>query len=481
MKPNIQLQMGQQLSLAPQLQQAIRLLQLSALELKDEIQQLMESNPMLEYDETPPEPTPKEDMISEPLETAKENVAVSEQEQIDNNNQFSNEVNQFTQAKRTQYDDDYNIDAFVSAKETLQDYLFWQMRLTPFTETEVSVATAIIDGINEDGYLTCDFDEIIEAVREDAEVDETCVLKILKCIQNFDPVGVGARDIQECLLLQLNALPKIDTIEQHALTIVEKHMNLLGRCDYKSLERKCRLSNDELQEVIHLIQSLNPRPGTSIGTPNVNYVVPDVVTFKQDNRWVVRLNSVISPKLALNQQYMSYIKRADSSKDNSFLKDNLKEARWFLKSLENRNSTLLKVATCIVERQHKFLEQGEYYMKPMVLQDVAQVVGLHESTISRITTQKYIHTPRGVFELKYFFSSEVQAGQGQSYSSTAIRAYIKNLIADEDHHKPLSDLKIVQLLQSNHQIKIARRTVTKYREALKIPSSNERRYLESKI
>lgn len=262
----------------------------------------------------------------------------------------------------------------------------------------------------------------------------------------------------------------------HAKQMVEHYLDLLGGRDFKQLMRKLKIKEPELQAAIRIVQNLNPRPGEQIGYDNTEYVIPDVFVNKVNNRWTVQLNPEIAPKIRINSDYASLVKRADSSTDNAFLRDNLQEARWFLKSLQSRNETLLKVATCIVERQQGFLEHGPEAMRPMVLHDVAEMVEMHESTISRVTTQKYMHTPQGIFELKYFFSSHVATEAGGECSSTAIRAIIKKLIAAENTRKPLSDSKITGLLEEQG-IKVARRTIAKYRESLGIPPSNERKRL----
>jgi RNA polymerase sigma-54 factor len=297
---------------------------------------------------------------------------------------------------------------------------------------------------------------------------------VLNRIQRFEPIGVGARNLSESLKIQLEHLP--DFIwKNKAKELVTHHLILLGKRDYAALKRKLGLSLEDLKEVIHCIQALNPRPGTNIGNKTAQYIVPDVYAFKKEERWQVELNPVCTPHLQINNHYASLIKRSDSSKDNQFLRNQLLEARWFLKSIENRNDTLLKVARCIVKEQQDFLEHGEQAMKPLILNDIASVLEMHESTISRVTTQKYLYTPRGTFELKYFFSSHVGT-QGEECSSTAIRALIKKFIAHENPHKPLSDHKLSSLL-ADLGIPVARRTIAKYREAMNLAPSNERKQL----
>jgi RNA polymerase sigma-54 factor len=301
-------------------------------------------------------------------------------------------------------------------------------------------------------------------------------MAVLHRLQHFDPPGVAAHDLRECLLIQLQQLPEDTPSLTAATLVVDKFIGLLGNHDYAQLLRRSKLKEPELKAAIDLIQSLNPRPGDSISSSQAEYVIPDVFVSKVGRQWRVELNPDVAPKLRINNDYAELVRRADNSSDNNFLRDSLQEARWFLKSLQSRNETLMKVATAIVERQIDFFEFGEEAMKPMVLNDIAEAVDMHESTISRVTTQKYMHTPRGVFELKYFFSSHVATSAGGECSSTAIRAIIKKLVAAENPNKPLSDSKITQLLQEQG-IEVARRTIAKYRESLHIPPSNERKRL----
>ena len=366
-----------------------------------------------------------------------------------------------------------------SVSETLNDHLLWQLNLTPFSDRDRAIAETIIDSIDSDGYLQSGIEDIHEGLfnnedEDPVELDE--VSAVLKRIQHFDPPGVAAKDLQECLMLQLRQLdPQTPWLPQAKL-VVSHYINLLGSRDYAQLIRRSRLKEDDLKDVLKLIQSLNPRPGESVIQDEPEYVVPDVVVKKIKGRWKVELNPEIAPKIRVNNNYAGFIKRADNSKDNNFMKDQLQEAKWFKKSLQSRNETLLKVASKIVAHQQGFLDYGEEAMKPLILHDIAQAVEMHESTISRVTTQKYMHTPRGIFELKYFFSSHVGTASGGECSSTAIRAIIKKLIAAENPKKPLSDSKIADVLK-DQGINVARRTIAKYREAMSIPPSNERKRL----
>ena len=343
---------------------------------------------------------------------------------------------------------------------------------------------AIIDSIDESGYLTVSLEDILEAVNAEEVLDEDSdeliemdeVECVLKRIQMFDPIGSGSRSPQECLMVQLRQFSEDTPWLAEAKQLIEEYSDLLSSKDYRTLMRKSRLKEDQLREAMRLLQTLNPRPGSALVTKEPEYVIPDVSVTKKNGRWVVELNPDSLPKLSVNQQYAAMSRRAKNSSDSQFIRSHMQEAKWFIKSLESRNDTLMKVANCIVQQQMGFFEHGPEMMKPMVLNDVAEMVDMHESTISRVTTQKYMHTPRGIFELKYFFSSHVATESGGECSSTAIRALIKKLVAAEKPSKPLSDSKIASLL-AEQGIKVARRTIAKYRESLSIPPSNQRKSL----
>lgn len=522
MKQSLQLKMGQHLTMTPQLQQAIRLLQLSTLDLQTEIQEALESNPMLEMADDP-------SITDEQTKNSQDNTSTSNKEETvsaatlnesevsdnDRDNDHSNDSayekdshnNESIQegdwndkipnelAVDTSWDDVYqssapsgsglakpdsedgDFDDRRTTSESLQDHLSWQLNLTPMSNLDRHIAETIIDAVGPTGMLNQLIDEIYEGLQPnfpELEFDE--VFAVLHRLQQFDPPGVCSRDAKDCLLIQLNQLPRPQPHVDKAKELVSHHLALLGNRDFKTLMRKLKIKEPELRAAIDLIHTLNPHPGDQIGTETAEYVIPDVFVRKINNRWSVQLNPEIAPKLRINSGYASMVKRADSSADNTFLRDNLQEARWFLKSLQSRNETLLKVSTCIVEKQQGFLDFGPEAMKPMVLHDVAEIVEMHESTISRVTTQKFMHTPQGIFELKYFFSSHVATESGGECSSTAIRAIIKKLISAENSRKPLSDAKITALLEEQG-IKVARRTIAKYRESLSIPPSNERKRL----
>ncbi len=497
MKPTIQLRLGQHLTMTPQLQQAIKLLQLSTLDLKQEIQEALESNLMLETEE---EGVRRDEGAQEPEKPA-EQVNGSEVTRDNERNDPNNETEIAIEAESmpdelpvdTVWDDIYDSVTPVSnpgpvggddnqdflnqqiVGESLQDHLIWQMQLTPFSPVDLEIAEAIIDGINEDGYLTTQLEDIVAGI-DDEEIEIEEVEAVLHRVQAFDPPGIAARDLRDCLLIQLRQLPDDFSWRDQAIRLVDEHFDLLAQQDENQLRRRLKVAADELMEIIHLIRSLNPRPGTSIASQAPSYIEPDVFVYKHQNQWRVELNPDAAPRLRVNPEYAGMIRRADNSADNVTMKNHLQEARWFIKSLQSRNDTLLRVATRIVDFQRNFFEYGEEAMKPLVLRDIAEALEMHESTISRVTTQKYMYTPRGTYEFKYFFSSHVSTASGGEASATAIRALIKKLISAEKPNKPLSDNKIAAIL-ADQGINVARRTVAKYRESMAIPPSNERKRL----
>ncbi|MTI64210.1 RNA polymerase factor sigma-54 [Methylophaga sp.] len=483
MKPSLQLRVGQSLSMTPQLQQAIRLLQLSSLELQAEIQEALETNPLLEveedydYDENAASRS-DDDQASRDISQL-ENQDIPEDLPVDTKweDMYDHQPVSNT-GSSPMGDSDLERDNQDESTDTLQQHLLWQMRLTPFSETEAAIATMIIDSVEDDGYLKTTLEDIHDSLSEefeDLELDE--IETVLHRIQHFDPVGVAARDLRECLLIQLrvyeaSGLPHIDLLRE----LVDKHLDTLAKRDYAQIKRALKVSDDELTELVRSIQLLNPRPGSQIQTDTTEYIVPDVYARKYKGKWQLSLNPDNAPRLQIAEHYAQLVNRADNSAENTYLKNNLQEARWFLKSLQSRNETLLKVTEAIVDRQKDFLDHGEEAMKPLVLADIAEAVEMHESTISRVTTRKYLHTPRGIFELKYFFSSHVSTEAGGECSATAIRAIIKKLVAAENPRKPLSDSKIAAIL-GDQGINVARRTIAKYRETLAIAPSNERKRL----
>lgn len=456
MKAALQLSVGQHLTLTPQLQQAIRLLQLSRLELEQEIQSALDSNLMLEV---PEEETQEAQNESE--------MAVPNWE-----SNFS-----LTRNTKNTSSDDNNLENYLGTSTSLRDHLVWQMRLAHFSDLDQVLGLAIIDAIDEQGFLQSSLEDIHSGlIRNYPELELDELAAILHYVQNFEPAGVGARDLRECLLIQLRQLDADTPWRSQAQHIIENHLNLLGQRNYKDLQKRTKIKADELKNILALIQTLNPRPGNAIGESEARYIVPDVLVRQHKGRWHAELNPESMPKIQINSHYAGLTKKVTGSSDKNLLRNHLQEARWFLKSLQSRNETLLKVANYIVNYQHAFFEHGDAAMKPLVLHKVAEAIGMHESTISRVTTQKYMHTARGIFELKYFFSSHVQTNTGGECSATAIRALIKQVIAEENAQRPLSDNKIAAYLKQQG-INVARRTIAKYREALCIASSSERKQL----
>ncbi|MGE0486712.1 MAG: RNA polymerase factor sigma-54 [Gammaproteobacteria bacterium] len=503
MKQSLQLKLGQHLTMTSQLQQAIRLLQLSAMELSTEIQEALDSNIMLEvadgdgddaaWDErgtserdsaTAGEDseyeTPYEVGGGDPGDDEAPPAAADIPDELPVDTEWDEIYDTLLTSGSTaptRDDDGSEYERGSPVGETLIEHLAWQLNLLPMSDTDRAIALAIVDAIDNDGYLSMDLGEICAALAgDDGSPEEDEVRAVLRQVQSLDPVGVAARDLRECLVLQLAQLDPATPWLAEAQRCCGDFMELLGARDYNQLMRRLKLSKDELAQVLALVQTLNPRPGSQFSSEQPEYIVPDVFVFKHKDRWRVELNPDVMPALRINPYYASLIKRADASDDNATMRAHMQEARWFIKSLQSRSETLLRVATAIVERQRAFLEHGEEAMRPLVLHDIAEVLELHESTISRVTTRKYMHTPRGIFELKYFFSSHVSTTLGGEASSTAIRAVIKKLIAAENNAKPLSDNKIAAIL-SEQGVQVARRTVAKYREAMSIPPSNERKRL----
>lgn len=471
MKQGLQLKVSQQLSMTPQLQLAIRMLQLSTLELRQEIQTALENNPLLEIAEQYDEINVEQHEHSENIDTRE---ALDSQEIPEDIPLDATLDDIYTAGTPSGTYSDYRNDELPiyqgETHETLHDYLNWQLDLTPFSEVDRAIALSIIEAIDERGYLTVSTEEILEEQgNNEIELDE--VEAVLKRIWHFDPIGVGARTLQECLSIQFQHVTPPALVKE----IINDYLDLLASHDYRTLKKRLNASDEQLKEAINFIQHLQPYPGDSVNTTPPDYVIPDVVVRKIDGKWIAELNNDTVPMLRINQHYAAMEKISNES-DSQYIRSHLQDANWFIKSVENRNETLLKVSQFIVEHQQNFFENGAEYMKPMILSDVAEAIDMHESTISRVTTQKYLQCPTGIFELKFFFSSHVNTQSGGEASSTAIRALIKKYISDEDAKKPLSDSKLVSLLE-NQGIIIARRTVAKYREALSIPPSSHRKQL----
>lgn len=483
--------------MTPQLQQAIRLLQLSTLELQSEIQQALEENPMLEQDEDSYEAAESEISASdsesgEKLETASETSMEGEDPHLDmeNSQEMPDEL-----AVDANWEDTYDITTAAAPSsqqntdsgndflenqsiegDTLSEHLIWQLKNSQFSDNDLIIAIAIIDAINDDGYLTETIEEIHDGLKDELDIDLDEVEAVLHRIQRFDPVGIAARNLKECLLLQLEPFDPQTPGLADVKNIIEHHLDLLGAHDYARLQKKTRRNEEQLKELILFIQSLNPKPGASISKNNAQYVIPDIFVRKINGQWHVSLNPEAAPKLKINAVYENHLKNAGRGNNTSYLRNSLQEARWFLKSLQSRSDTLQRVGEAIVKRQRLFLDYGDEGMKPMVLRDIAEELEMHESTISRVTTNKFMHTPRGVYEFKFFFSSHVSTADGGECSATAIRSMVKKLIESENPKKPMSDNKISSLLVKEG-INVARRTVAKYRESMLIPPSNERKRL----
>lgn len=508
--------LSQTLAMTPQLQQAIRLLQLSTLELNQEIQAAIDSNPLLELDEKDinsnfeslealEDYNNKDNSDFDPFDNdASINVSDvslnsdiyendnsdriidtsnllninNENSSIKDNSNF--DTNYTSQSKKNISID--NDDVFEGeTTETLFDHLMFQLNCTSLTGADRDIAVAIIDGIDDSGYLKESLDEILKLIQKKYPNTEIQDIKtIQKLIQNFEPLGVGSSSIQEFLIFQLKdkEFPQNAEFMQLMCTkILTDYFDLLLKKDFKTLCQKLHTRDKILKLAINYIQSLKPRPNDLIFSEKNNYIIPDVIVYKdEDNKYVVRLNDNASPKVKLNEEYRALSNSAKNIRDKEFFKKNLQEANWFIQSINKRNDTLFKVASCIVEHQQDFFEYGESAMKPLALKNVAEQIEMHESTVSRITTEKYILTPRGTFELKYFFSSQLNTESGDSASSTAIRSLIKQFINEEDKKKPLSDSKLSAMLK-DHGMVVARRTVAKYRESLGIEPSSQRKQL----
>ncbi len=474
MKQALQLKVGQSLTMTPQLQQAIKLLQMSSLDLQQEITRVLEENPLLEREDEIEQGSESSEISTPEQETPVDSIEVAIETDWSDTNHF--DLNR--PMTRTASDDEY--DSFenrTSENVTLADHLLWQLNLMPLTERDMLIARVLVDSINSDGFLDADLDEITKALAEELEdLEHDEVECVLHQIQSLDPVGIGARGIAESLKIQLAALGLLGGDVSLPLKLVENHLELLTKKDRPGLKRLLNCSDEELDAAFELIRSLDPKPGSHIGVSDPEYVTPDLIVRRSTEGWVVELNPDALPRVGINQTYQNFIKSGHKSETNDYLKSQLQEARWFVKSLKSRAETLLKVGTCIVDEQIEFFEKGPVAMKPMVLADIADRVEMHESTISRVTTQKYMHTPRGTLELKYFFSSHVGTDGGGEASSTAIKEHIKELINHENPKKPLSDNKLSQIL-SERGFKVARRTIAKYREMLGISGSSERKQL----
>jgi RNA polymerase sigma-54 factor len=451
------------------LQQAIRLLQLSSIDLQQEIQETLYSNPLLEIDENA-ETAEKADDVGD-IDAEQPEVQIeSKSDEFEYSARDGLHQNQHSGMDFSERED--------AAEETLRDHLYWQQNLTSMSPLDRDIALAIIDAIDNTGMLSSSIEDLIASVGSaEDELEEEDVLSVLYRVQRFDPPGVGARDLKECLLVQLSLLQETGAVET-AIDLVERHLEALTKLSLEGIAKRIKRPLEEIEEAYLVIKSLNPKPGYSFSSENSDYIVPDLSLIKKDGTWRVILNSTSIPKLRLNEQYADMVKATDQQQTKEYLKANLQEAKWFLRSLESRNDTLLRVGQAIVEYQKLFFDEGEEAMKPLILKDLAEKLDLHESTISRATNQKYLASPRGVFELKYFFSSQLATARGGECSSTAIRALIGKFVKAENPSKPLSDSALTSLLEAEGVV-VARRTIAKYREMLGIPPSSQRKRLIS--
>jgi RNA polymerase sigma-54 factor len=472
MKPTLQLKLSQHLTLTPQLQQSIRLLQLSTLELNAEVERLLQENPLLEKADEEEGSAPPRDFLAA--------AAPSADKASEAQGDAAPEASDLVVAGDGDWgapsggdDDDDSFLPQQVATSSLRDHLNAQLALLNLELRDRQIVAALIDALDDDGYLATSLEELLELFPEELEIEADELSIALKHLQNMEPAGVGARDAAECLSLQLKALPESTPFRAEALKLVQHHLPLLAARDFGKLKRLLHADDTCLRGVRTLITSLNPRPGAGFSKTEANYVIPDVVVRKLRGRWLAALNEAAMPKLRLNRIYADILTR-NREASNQQLAAQLQEAKWLIRNVQQRFETILRVSQAIVDRQRHFFEHGEVAMRPMVLREIAEILGLHESTISRVTTQKYMLTPRGTYELKYFFGSHVATDTGGAASATAIRALIKQLIGAEDPKAPLTDSRIADLL-GDQGILVARRTIAKYREALQIPPVNVRK------
>ncbi len=485
MKTSLQLKLSQHLTLTPQLQQSIKLLQLSTVELNQELERYLLENPLLERvdlagdaDESPAMPFNGQTDFAATSRTDAPPAEVSEPRREDSDFSFDDGPSYSSSSRRNNDDgDDDGGEAgqVAAAQPTLQEHLINQLGLMSLPDRDRKLVLTLIAHLDEDGYLTYDLQDLLAMIAEHIEVEEADLQIALRHLQNLEPTGVGARSLAECLALQLKALPADTADREKALQLVEQHLDVLASRDFGKLKRLLRVADDELRRIRELVVSLDPKPGREFGNDDVRYVVADVIVRKAHGKWQAVLNQEAMPKLRVNKLYADLLHKSRDA-DGKNLAGQLQEARWLIKNVQQRFDTILRVTEAIVERQKHFFDHGEVAMRPLVLREIADQVGLHESTVSRVTTQKYMLTPRGIFELKYFFGSSVSTDTGGACSATAIRALIKQLVQAEDQKKPLSDNRISDIL-AQQGILVARRTVAKYREGMNIQPANLRKSL----
>jgi len=482
MKQTLQLKLSQHLTLTPQLQQSIRLLQLSTMELNQELEKFLAENPLLEREDTEaPLPAAPAHMNGEQATTLQPSAEQPEPESPAQSDTYSAELDWVGEgggsgsAARDDSDEGGDYSQVAADTPNLREHLHRQLTLTKLEPRDRNLVAFLIEALDEDGYLTQPLEELVQIVPEELEMDPEELQIALRHLQNLDPTGVGARNCAECLELQLLAMPGSTPSRATALAIVRSHLELLAARDFARLKKALQCGDDELRQAQKLIQSLNPRPGAAFAPLETRYIVPDVVVKKVKGVWVASLNPDALPKLRINRMYADILQN-NRGQSGGQLSHQLQEARWLIKNVQQRFETILRVSQAIVDRQRHFFEHGEVGMRPLVLREIANILGLHESTVSRVTTQKFMLTPGGIFELKYFFGSHVATETGGACSATAIRALIKQLVAAEDAKRPLSDSKISEIL-GQQGIVVARRTIAKYRESLQIPSVSMRKSL----
>ena len=478
MKQSLQLKFSQHLALTPQLQQSIRLLQLSTQELNQELETLLQANPLLERveknDDGTEVPAQESFIPNTPQETSAPAPEEKPLQEDFGQEYFDRGSNRWEENSSGDDDGDYTFQE--AAVPTLREHLLEQLSLMPLSERDQRITMFLVDAINDDGYLEQSLEELAALLAQDPEIDPMELQTALKLIQHLDPPGVGARNLAECLSLQLQAMPPGTLHLNIARTLAEHHLPLLAARDFAKLRKLLHCDDEALRAAQQMITQLNPRPGSEFThIASEHYIQHEIVVKKIKGIWIASLNDEVVPKLRINQLYAGILKRnRDSS--SQYLMSQMQEAKWMIKNIQQRFSTILRVSQAIVDRQRNFFEHGEVAMRPLVLREIADELGLHESTVSRVTTRKYMLTPRGVYELKYFFGSHVATESGGACSATAIRALIKQMVSEENSKKPLSDNQITDIL-SKQGIVVARRTIAKYRESLQIPAANQRKTL----
>ncbi len=476
MKHSLQLKLSQHLTLTPQLQQSIRLLQLSTLELNQEIERFLQENPLLEREEDEESPAPPaapgQEATVTTTATSPTETGAQETQESPSQSDWSGEEG-YTSYGNPESDDDDSEPPLAAGSATLREHLLEQLSLMPLSERDTHLVAYLIDNLNDDGFIQDDLGELASLLPEELEIDSEDLGIALKYLQSLEPAGVGARNIGECLALQIEALPEDTPYRAQALQVVRENLDTLALRDYTKLKKILRCDDDTLRNIQSLITHLNPRPAANYTGSEARYVVADVIVKKVKGMWVASLNPDAMPKLRVNRMYADILHR---NRDASLqqLSGQLQEAKWLIKNVQQRFDTILRVSQAIIDRQRHFFEHGEVAMRPLVLREIAETLTLHESTVSRVTTQKFMFTPRGIFELKYFFGSHVTTETGGACSATAIRALIKQLVGEEDPRSPLSDSQISEIL-GKQGIVVARRTIAKYRESLQILPVNLRK------